>query len=500
MIKITETTPQTLTVKIEGSWDGNRFFEIDLVDLKHRQEEAQEKEKTMKREFKVGDKAKVVRVDGNIPDRLLGKTIKIDKVEGYKDYYKEYYDDYGWCYTPDNLELVEPATKPQKLEQPDHNKTYLYKGEEFHVLAAKLHTKHMGGSVWRISMVCRNTGTAWDDLTLEEFNEMFVRGEDETPEPPFTRTEIFALIDAYPETHKVVLKKEDAKRLGFVLNDFGECYYAAIKITVWCATENQPDITLNGSGDIQLATWTKGEPLPYRADSETASKLRTHPNMQRRFRDEDDGFGEPLEDAELLNNWGKLLGVERKHATEPNTEYRKRMGDAVKSSSAQCGQTNLQFDGVADFLTGQLAEPFTEPEPETQTTHTFSAELPDGCVVEMPSPGDDWVEIEREEFKRGDCWARYEDDDIFYAETLQEMERMNFVTDMQRCWYDEFEPKLYEHAPILSITTWERTVQPKFDIEDLAYTWDTEFGRPKCPSNTNYIGLEIWPERGSEVE
>jgi hypothetical protein len=72
----------------------------------------------------------------------------------------------------------------------------------------------------------------------------------ESVEPPFTRAEIDALIDAYPETHKVILKKEDAKRLGFELDDLGKCYYGKIIITVWCATENQPDITLNDHCDI----------------------------------------------------------------------------------------------------------------------------------------------------------------------------------------------------------------------------------------------------------
>jgi hypothetical protein len=177
--------------------------------------------------------------------------------------------------------------------------------------------------------------------------------------------------------------------------------------------------------------------------------------------------------------------------------------EGVQKANPNCDvkYKNGRIEVASNFVTNDVTISVVRStaEPETQTTHTFSAELPDGRVVEMPPPGDDWVEIEREEFKRGDKRMMWADIKGKWFAT-KKLDEFVVIAELNQCWLYEYGPRLQKNQmPILSITTWQRTVKPQAP-EETEYQFDTEFGRPSCPSNTNYIGLEIWPERGSEVE
>jgi hypothetical protein len=104
----------------------------------------------------------------------------------------------------------------------------------------------------------------------------------------------------------------------------------------------------------------------------------------------------------------------------------------------------------------------------------------------MPSPGDDWTEGETIEYNRGDVrwkntWCgRVEFDNI---------DDIKLLTDMQECWLREYtRGQRLVYAPILSITTWTRQVAPR-PAEPAPYDY-------YCPSRSNTIGLEIWPDNG----
>jgi hypothetical protein len=155
-------------------------------------------------------------------------------------------------------------------------------------------------------------------------------------------------------------------------------------------------------------------------------------------------------------------------------------------------QTEKRLDalGLGDITPYIYSDVSEFADSKIQTTHTFSAELPDGRVVEMPSPGDDWIEVESQKFKRGDCYIDDTDDDKFrwfdYDLAYGKKGESCFVAHQGgRCWFKDFVPQLFRGTPILSITTWTRETlamaapEPPYDYF--------------CPTRENHIGLEIWP-------
>jgi hypothetical protein len=152
---------------------------------------------------------------------------------------------------------------------------------------------------------------------------------------------------------------------------------------------------------------------------------------------------------------------------------------------------------LLDPIRGQNYEHcIIDAEPQIQTTHTFSAELPDGRVVEMPAP-EGWEIVEREEFKRGDmtCGRVFQNYINVRPRKLDEGElyrQLDFLTDYQKAFIHDYPKQIIYHQPILSITTWRREVVPE-PPEEEPYDYP-------CPSRDNNIGLEIWPERTSEVD
>jgi hypothetical protein len=126
-----------------------------------------------------------------------------------------------------------------------------------------------------------------------------------------------------------------------------------------------------------------------------------------------------------------------------------------------------------------------------ETTHTFSAELPDGQIVTMPAPGAGWIKGETDEWARGDlrwkdmkkcgnCWEGYLED--FIGNPFE----FEMLTEQSACWAKEM---LQMDTPILSITTWTRPVVASESVKEQEPPY-------YCPSRESSIGLEVWPENG----
>jgi hypothetical protein len=166
-------------------------------------------------------------------------------------------------------------------------------------------------------------------------------------------------------------------------------------------------------------------------------------------------------------------------------------------SEAKVTVAGVSFDACDDYIEFDSVQIH-------EITHTFSAELPDGCIVEMPAPGGDWEQVEHEEFKRGNIrLSSYAFRGLslnskygpwyIEVEEHQKGERTLSLTDLVACRCCEqyadnngIKPTL----PILSITTWRREVAPE-PPEEEPYDYH-------CPSKQPLAGR--WPERDSEVE
>jgi hypothetical protein len=130
-----------------------------------------------------------------------------------------------------------------------------------------------------------------------------------------------------------------------------------------------------------------------------------------------------------------------------------------------------------------------------ETTHTFSAELPDGQIVTLSSPGADWTKGDTETFKRGDMrWKGLKNktrhQDGYYIGKTQglvgKVKIHRIYTESGACWLYEM---LQVDTPILSITTWTRPVVAPEPIKEQEPPY-------YCPSREPSIGLEVWPENG----
>jgi hypothetical protein len=263
------------------------------------------------------------------------------------------------------------------------------------------------------------------------------------PAAPFTREEIDALIDAYPDCNCLAFSEKNRNKT--YLKDYSNLesfsdkkpyLHKGRKIGFeWDEdlTDNQIRVCIGY--DTNLATWTKGDPLPGEVEPWTQKECEAY----------DDYLDETCSD------WSPTVPLR----------------------------------------------------PKTQTTHTFTAELPSGEVVEMPAPdGDGWTQVEREEFKRGDRrWISYDPNPdirtIYQAKThdVEDNDQTFWYCNIEEnsaCWASEM---LQENTPILSITTWRREIQPD-PPEEEPYDYD-------CISNDKVHRADVesqWPERDSEVE
>lgn len=189
--------------------------------------------------------------------------------------------------------------------------------------------------------------------------------------------------------------------------------------------------------------------------------------------------------GECLDQWARVAEVQERAPGETDTEFRKKIVAKLSPGIYEPVEASFSPDRIKQLEDGPLIHPMCRTmlspivrdikitgsfslDDSPEETHTFSAEL-DGELVEMPSPGRDWKEIDREEFVRGDCFylgnftmgdpawdfvvkKRSEEDALIH---------MDLSTDIQKCWFKEYNKKLFDaKASILSISTWQKQARP----------------------------------------
>ena len=363
----------------------------------------------------------------------------------------------------------------------------------------------------------------------------------EEPAAPFTREEIKALVAAYPGCDRLVfgsvgILKEMRKAIGEPFKK-----YLVWDTRIEIEDNNSEPILENQvvlrTGNENIATWTKGDPLPLSVkDLEALSDhIRKEPDpgcgtdFNKRAYELAKNAPITYEDAMILLEKhpvgcdeiiaaaaslgvspyaisdviekftvkgvsgamvGKQLEKMIREVINPtqNIQIEANTAPSMDLDALVDGDMEAPMNYPLSFYGRPLAEPAVKSPPSYQMfqpgdqprRNTISVIQADGTEAHMPSPGENYrlIETVMRDEKRFFCGGIMEE--LKSGDTwkvhLKDEDQALLVTEMGACWAMEMAPK---NNLVGRVCTWEKL--PEYDYH--------------CPSKENTVGVAIWPGR-----